>query len=197
MKEKIAHLMKSESLSSSRLAEILEIQPSAVSHLLSGRNKPGFDLLQKILRRFPKINPDWLLLDSEQIYRVDDKTPLPYSDEVGEGSPIDLFGGDGVLLSGFGATQLDSIEGRGGDESRDFRARNLGDISPRNIHQNSASNLHQNSSNISPQNSPQNPTQNRGGIAANFAQKSVGCSVAVERIIVLYSDGTCRTYEMR
>ncbi|WP_230312007.1 transcriptional regulator [Alistipes senegalensis] len=36
---------------------------------IDGRNKPGFDLLQKILRRFPQINPDWLLLDSPQMYR--------------------------------------------------------------------------------------------------------------------------------
>ena len=62
--------MKSEGLTSSRLAEILEVQPSGISHILSGRNKPGFDFLQKILRRFPQINPDWLLLDSGAMYRA-------------------------------------------------------------------------------------------------------------------------------
>lgn len=69
MREKLLQLMKDEGLTSSRLAEILEIQPSGISHLLSGRNKPGFELLKKILRRFPRINPDWLLLDSDQMYR--------------------------------------------------------------------------------------------------------------------------------
>ncbi len=69
MRDKITYLMKSEGLTTTRLAEILEIQPSAVSHLVSGRNKPGYDLLQKILRRFPRINPDWLLLDSDIPYR--------------------------------------------------------------------------------------------------------------------------------
>ena len=63
MKEKLQQLMKSEGLTSSRMAEILGIQPSGISHILAGRNKPGFDLLQKILRRFPRVNPDWLLLD--------------------------------------------------------------------------------------------------------------------------------------
>ena len=51
MKEKLQQLMKSEGLTSSRMAEILGIQPSGISHILAGRNKPGFDLLQKILRR--------------------------------------------------------------------------------------------------------------------------------------------------
>ncbi|MBQ3247021.1 MAG: helix-turn-helix transcriptional regulator [Alistipes sp.] len=69
MKAKLQHLIKSEGLTASRFAEMLEIQPAGVSHILAGRNKPSFDLLQKILRRFPKINPDWLLLDSEQMYR--------------------------------------------------------------------------------------------------------------------------------
>ncbi|MEG2770915.1 MAG: helix-turn-helix transcriptional regulator [Alistipes sp.] len=69
MRDKLLNLMKSEGLTSSRFAEMLEVQPSGISHILSGRNKPGFDLLQKILKRFPKINPDWLLLDSEQMYR--------------------------------------------------------------------------------------------------------------------------------
>ncbi|MFI3281342.1 MAG: helix-turn-helix transcriptional regulator [Rikenellaceae bacterium] len=92
MKEKIVQLMKSEGLTSSRLAEILEIQPSGISHIVSGRNKPGFDLLQKILRRFPQINPDWLLLDSPTMYRADDDAgathlSLPASDSI----PIDLF----------------------------------------------------------------------------------------------------------
>ena len=67
MKEKLQALLKSEGLKSSQLAEILEINPAGISHILAGRNRPGFDLLQKILRRFPQINPDWLRLDSEQM----------------------------------------------------------------------------------------------------------------------------------
>ena len=49
MHEKLPLLMKSEGLTSSRLAELLGIQPSGISHLISGRNKPSYDLLQKIL----------------------------------------------------------------------------------------------------------------------------------------------------
>lgn len=76
MQSKIKELMEREGLSTSRFAELLGIQPSGVSHIVSGRNKPSFELLQRILRRFPKVNPDWLLLDSEQIYRsTEESTP--------------------------------------------------------------------------------------------------------------------------
>lgn len=69
MREKLLELLKREGLKPSQLAEILEINPAGISHILAGRNKPSFELLQKILRHFPRINPDWLLLDSEQMYR--------------------------------------------------------------------------------------------------------------------------------
>lgn len=71
MREKLMKLMKSEGLSSSRFAEILDIQPSSISHILSGRNKPSFDFLVKIFKRFPSVNPDWLLLDDPNMYRND------------------------------------------------------------------------------------------------------------------------------
>jgi len=69
MREKLLSLMKNENLTPSKLAELLGIQPSGISHILAGRNKPSFDLVQKILRRFPQINPDWLFLDQKPMYR--------------------------------------------------------------------------------------------------------------------------------
>lgn len=76
MREKLLELMKNERLKSSQLAEMLEVNPAGISHLLAGRNKPGFDLLQKILRRFPQISPDWLLLDEGPMYREQQNTGL-------------------------------------------------------------------------------------------------------------------------
>ncbi len=75
MREKLLKLMETEHLTASRLAELLGIRSSGISHILAGRNKPSFDMLQKILRRFPNINPDWLLLDGDQMYRDQAATP--------------------------------------------------------------------------------------------------------------------------
>lgn len=68
MEEKLRILMKNENLTASRLSEILDVQPAVISHLLRGRNKPSFELVCKLVNRFPQINPYWLLGDSEQIY---------------------------------------------------------------------------------------------------------------------------------
>ena len=69
MKDKLDFLLKKKGLSATSFARMLEIQPSGISHILSGRNKPSYDLVVKILRAFPELNPDWLLLDSEVMFR--------------------------------------------------------------------------------------------------------------------------------
>ena len=69
MKEKLEFLLKNKGLTATSLARLLEIQPSGLSHILSGRNKPSFDLVVKILKLFPEVNPDWLLLDDENMWR--------------------------------------------------------------------------------------------------------------------------------
>ncbi|MBR4951403.1 MAG: helix-turn-helix transcriptional regulator [Alistipes sp.] len=83
MKEKLEYLLREKQLSATSLARLLEIQPSGISHIMSGRNKPSFDLVVKILTAFPDINPDWLLLDSDEVYR-----------RGGTSSTCDLFGFD-------------------------------------------------------------------------------------------------------
>lgn len=83
MKEKLEYLLREKQLSATSLARLLEIQPSGISHIMSGRNKPSFDLVVKILSAFPDINPDWLLLDSDEVYR-----------RGGTSSTHDLFGFD-------------------------------------------------------------------------------------------------------
>lgn len=83
MREKLLDLMKNEGLKPSQLAEMLEINPAGVSHILAGRNKPGFDLLQKILRRFPRISPDWLLLDAGPMYRPESRSIPAISTQAG------------------------------------------------------------------------------------------------------------------
>ena len=73
-------LMKNENLTASRLAEILGVQPAVISHLLRGRNKPSFELVCKLVTRFPQINPYWLLGDSEQIYSSSEANASASSD---------------------------------------------------------------------------------------------------------------------
>ena len=88
MKERLQKFMDSERLTSSRLAEILGVQPSNISHILGGRNKPSFEFIEKMLLRFPKINPDWLLLGKGPLYRTEIRQATTESEEK-RNAPID------------------------------------------------------------------------------------------------------------
>ena len=58
---RVLYLMEVKSLSKSQLARILEISPSIMSHIASGRNKVGVEVLQKLIDAFPDISASWLL----------------------------------------------------------------------------------------------------------------------------------------
>ena len=70
MKEKLEILCAKYNLTASSLAKALGVEASAISHIRSGRNKPSYDFVVKILRAFPDVDPDWLLLDGESISRT-------------------------------------------------------------------------------------------------------------------------------
>lgn len=69
MIERFKKILEKEELQPRELAVKLGIQPSAISHILNGRNNPGVPVLQKIMTVFPNINPDWLLLGKEPMYK--------------------------------------------------------------------------------------------------------------------------------
>lgn len=50
--------------------EIGYLYGSTVNNIVIGRNNPGYEVLVKILQRFPAVNPRWLLLgDGEMMQR--------------------------------------------------------------------------------------------------------------------------------
>ncbi|NLX41227.1 MAG: helix-turn-helix transcriptional regulator [Bacteroidales bacterium] len=77
MDKRLQQFLELEDLTPSKLADILQIQRSGISHLLSGRNKPSFDFIEGILKNFPQINPDWLILGKGKPYRSQTSTPSP------------------------------------------------------------------------------------------------------------------------
>jgi len=69
MKNRIVQLINNEGLTSSKFADTIGVQRSSISHILSGRNKPSLDFIQKIMAAFPSINIDWLIAGEGEMYR--------------------------------------------------------------------------------------------------------------------------------
>lgn len=85
MKERLAQFLQSEGLTAVKFAEIMEVQPSSISHLLSGRNKPNFDFISRLLLRFPDLNPDWMINGIGEIYKSKLKQVGQKTREVSQG----------------------------------------------------------------------------------------------------------------
>lgn len=61
--DKIKQILIAKGYSPSHFADEIGIQRSSISHILSGRNRPSFDIIQKIIKRFPDLGFDWILED--------------------------------------------------------------------------------------------------------------------------------------
>ena len=67
MKDRIEHIMRAKNLKASDFAALLGIQPSGVSHILAGRNKPSLEFVKRIKEVFPEYNLDWIIFGTGPI----------------------------------------------------------------------------------------------------------------------------------
>lgn len=61
MKERIIKFLSVNNLTSTKFADVVGVQRSSISHILSGRNKPSFDFIEKMLIAYPDLNAQWLI----------------------------------------------------------------------------------------------------------------------------------------
>lgn len=69
MKDRILEFLKAENKSSAQFAEEIGVQPSGISHILSGRNNPSLDFVLKMLSRYKSLSMEWLLFGRGTMYR--------------------------------------------------------------------------------------------------------------------------------
>lgn len=69
MKERLLEFLKAENKSSAQLAEEIGVQPSGISHILSGRNNPSLDFVLKMLEKYQFLASDWLLFGKGSMYK--------------------------------------------------------------------------------------------------------------------------------
>ncbi|MEX2485694.1 MAG: helix-turn-helix transcriptional regulator [Brumimicrobium sp.] len=61
IQERLQMIMKSNNLTAAAFADKVGVQRSSISHVMSGRNKPSLDFIQKTLKCFPSVDGDWLV----------------------------------------------------------------------------------------------------------------------------------------
>lgn len=61
MQDRFKQLLNEKKLTATHFAALIKVNASAISHILNGRSKPGFDLLDKIAQALPDVNMNWLI----------------------------------------------------------------------------------------------------------------------------------------
>jgi transcriptional regulator with XRE-family HTH domain len=88
MKDRIKEILTKEKITSAQFADKIGVQRSSISHILSGRNKPGFDFIQKIILSFPALDAGWLITGKGSMYTKNER-------------PADLFAGADATRDNF------------------------------------------------------------------------------------------------
>ena len=71
---RIEEVRKNHQLTAASFASKIGVQRSAISHILSGRNKPSLEFLMKIHHSFEEVNLEWLILGKPSPLSQDLKT---------------------------------------------------------------------------------------------------------------------------
>ena len=84
MKDRIQAFLQSENKSYAQFAEEIGVQPSGISHILSGRNNPSLDFVIKMLHKYPALSAEWLLFGRGSMYKFASQ-PTLFDTEMPQG----------------------------------------------------------------------------------------------------------------
>ncbi len=87
MKERLKEFLLEKELNAKSFALKIGVQPSSISHILTGRNKPSVELLEKFVKSFPDADVKYLIsgIKSEVIQQI-----KPYTSQENEVSNVDI-----------------------------------------------------------------------------------------------------------
>ena len=88
MNQRLQQFLSAENISQAQFADSIDVARASVSHVLAGRNKPGYDFIRSIAEHYPKLNLEWLISGKGKMYKQDSFAPAPPQESYSE----ELFG---------------------------------------------------------------------------------------------------------
>ena len=68
MNKRLQQFLAAENISQAQFADTIGVARASISHILAGRNKPGFDFIESTARHFPALNLEWLITGRGRMY---------------------------------------------------------------------------------------------------------------------------------
>jgi transcriptional regulator with XRE-family HTH domain len=96
--EKFEALLNALKLNPNQFAKELGVKTTVIYHVLKGRNKPGFDLIDKVIRIFA-VNPAWLISDAEKMFIDNELSMAIFTEEaLGQFNPSENLGQEAIAI---------------------------------------------------------------------------------------------------
>lgn len=105
MHNRLKQFLTAENITQAQFSNTIGIGKANISHVLAGRNKPGYDFIRAIITGYPHLNINWLLLGTGKMYNMTSRPPqeihpqesvLPFEHETPEDA-FSLFDEDPQL----------------------------------------------------------------------------------------------------
>lgn len=69
MNTRLEQFLAAENISQSQFADNLGVARASISHILAGRNKPGYEFITNLMKCYPALNIEWLLAGKGKMYK--------------------------------------------------------------------------------------------------------------------------------
>jgi len=77
MKERLEQFLTAEGITRANFADSIGVARPAITHILSGRNNPGYDFIVSTMKAYPTLNIEWLLNGTGSMYKSDELFSIP------------------------------------------------------------------------------------------------------------------------
>lgn len=69
MNTRLKQFIAAENITQAQFADNINVVRASVSHILAGRNKPGYDFISGLMRYYPNLNIEWLMFGKGKMYK--------------------------------------------------------------------------------------------------------------------------------
>ena len=69
MDKRLQQFLSAENITQAQFADEIGVARASVSHILAGRNKPGFDFITSMSQHFPDLSLEWLISGRGKMYK--------------------------------------------------------------------------------------------------------------------------------
>lgn len=69
MNDRLQQFLSAENLTQAQFADSINVAKASISHILAGRNKPGYEFIVNMMKAYPDLNIEWMLTGKGKMYR--------------------------------------------------------------------------------------------------------------------------------